>query len=156
MPVLHRDIETRGALDLRKVGAHRYAADQATEVLCVCYAVDGDPVKTWLPSDPVPPEFIEAARDPGWIVVAHNDQFETAIERHVLAPRHGFPLIPLNQHHCTMAAALALGLPGQLARLADALELANRKDKGRAPNASTRKAAPPAQRRRPERHLLLR
>ena len=32
--VLHRDYETRGVLVLGKVGAHRYAADPRTEVLC--------------------------------------------------------------------------------------------------------------------------
>ena len=31
--LLFRDVETRGVLDLRKVGAHRYAADTATDVL---------------------------------------------------------------------------------------------------------------------------
>ena len=126
--VLHRDIETRSRVDLRKVGAHKYAADPSTEVLCVAFAVDDGPVQLWLPGDPVPPEFIEAAANPSWIVCAHNDAFETAIEQHVLAPRHGWPLIPLERHRCTMAMCLALGLPAKLSAVADALELANRKD----------------------------
>jgi DNA polymerase bacteriophage-type len=126
--VLHRDYETRGVLDLRKVGAHKYAADSRTEVLCCAYAVADDPVQLWLPGDPVPAPFVEAARDPSWVVVAHNDQFESVIERHIMAPRFNFPPIPLERHRCTMAMALALGLPARLERLADALELANRKD----------------------------
>ena len=51
-----------------------------------------------------------------------------SIERHILSPRYGFPLIPIERHRCSMAAALALGLPAKLGRLADELELANRKD----------------------------
>ena len=52
------------------------------------------------------------------------------IERHILSPRYGFPVIPIERHRCSMAAALALGLPAKLGRLADELELANRKDGG--------------------------
>jgi DNA polymerase bacteriophage-type len=126
--VLHRDFETRGRANLAAVGAHRYAADPHTEVLCVAFAVDDCPVQLWRLGDPVPAEFIEAARNPSWIVAAHNDAFEAAIEKYILAARYGFPLIELNRHRCTMAAALAAGLPVRLSAAADALELINRKD----------------------------
>ena len=126
--VLHRDLETRSTINLRKVGAAKYAANASTEVICVAFAADADPVRLWLPGDPVPPEFIEAAADPSWIVCAHNDAFESAIEQHVLAPRCGWPIIPIERHRCTMAMCLALGLPARLGVVADALELSNRKD----------------------------
>lgn len=58
--VLHRDYESRGVLKLEDVGAWRYAADPRTEILCCAYAVDDDPVKLWIPGEPVPPEFEEA------------------------------------------------------------------------------------------------
>jgi DNA polymerase len=126
--VLHRDYETRGTALLKAVGSHRYAGDPNTEILCAAYAVDNDPARLWLPGDPVPPEFIEAANNPHWVLSAHGDHFETAIEQHVLAPQYGWPLIPLERHRCTMAMALAAGLPARLSAAADALELANRKD----------------------------
>jgi DNA polymerase bacteriophage-type len=126
--VLHRDYETRSQVRLQSLGVHRYAADPGTEVLCCAYAIDDEPVQLWTCGDGVPPEFIEAASDPNWIVAAHNDAFETAIEQHVLAPRFGWPLIPLERHRCTMAMALAAGLPGRLSAVADALELSSRKD----------------------------
>ena len=85
--VLHRDYETRSTALLKAVGTHRYAADPSTEILCVAYAVDDDPVQLWIPGNPVPPEFIEAAHNPRWVLAAHGDHFETAIEQHVLAPR---------------------------------------------------------------------
>jgi DNA polymerase bacteriophage-type len=127
--VLHRDYETRSRVRLGSVGAHQYAADPSTEVLCCAYAVDDNPVQLWTPGDPVPSEFIEAACNPTWIVVAHNDQFETAIEQHLLHPRYNWPLVPIEQHRCTMAMSLACGLPARLSTAADALELSNRKDK---------------------------
>jgi DNA polymerase len=126
--VLHRDYETRSTAILRGVGTHKYAADPNTEVLCCAFAVDQEPVQLWFPSDPVPPEFIEAANNPNWIVAAHGDHFESAIERHKMAQRFGWPEIPLNRHVCTMSMALALGLPARLSAAADALELADRKD----------------------------
>ena len=126
--VLLRDYETRGQLLLKRVGTHRYAADRSTELLCGAFAADDEPVRIWAPGDPVPPEFIEAANNPNWIIVAHGDHFESAIERHIMARRYGWPEIALNRHFCTMSIALALGLPARLSAAADALELANRKD----------------------------
>ena len=64
--------------------AHAWVpADPSTEILCCAYAADDDPVQLWRLGDPVPPEFAQAARDPNWIVAAHNDTFETAIEQHI-------------------------------------------------------------------------
>jgi DNA polymerase len=126
--VLHRDYETRGQAILKVVGTQRYAADPTTEVLCCCYAVDDDPVKLWRPGDPVPIEFLAAAQNRNWIVVAHNDAFETAIEKLILAPRYHWPVIPIERHRCTQAMCLALGLPARLSAAANALELAHRKD----------------------------
>ena len=109
--VLHRDYETRSRVDLKKVGAAKYAADPSTEVLCVAYAVDDGPVQLWRPGDPVPAEFIEAAANPSWVVAAHNDAFESAIEQHVLRPLrladHSARAPPL--HHGDVPGARAAG-----------------------------------------------
>src|SRR5262245_14990886 len=93
--VLHRDYETRSPLNLSKVGANRYAAHPSTSILVVGYTVDDEPVQQWFPGNPVPPVWFEAATNPRWIVAAHNDNFESAIEHYILSPRYGFPEIPL-------------------------------------------------------------
>jgi DNA polymerase bacteriophage-type len=128
MPVLHRDIETRSVVDLGKAGAWRYAADSSTSVRVFGYAVDDGPKELWKPGMPIPAPYIEAANDPSWTVVAHNDQFETAIEALVLGPRFDWPQIPLRQHVCTMARARALAYPGSLEGAARAAGIALRKD----------------------------
>jgi len=125
---LHRDFETRSQVDLKKVGVHKYAAHPTTEVLCAACAADDGPVQLWLPGNPPPDAWFEAERNPNWNVAAHGDHFESAIEQHILAPRFGFPLIPIERHRCTQAMTLALGLPARLSTAAAALELANRKD----------------------------
>ena len=85
------------------------------------------PSRRGFPGDSVPKEFVEAADDPGWIVAAHGDHFETAIERHVLQPLgwppHSARASPLHDVDVVGARAAA-----RLAAVADALELANRKD----------------------------
>jgi DNA polymerase len=127
--VLHRDFESRALVKLEDVGTWRYAADPRTEILCCAYAVDDEPVKLWTPDDPVPPEFIEAAQNPEWLVCAHNAQFEIALEHFILTRRHGFPKFRLSQQRCTMAMALAYSLPPKLELVAEALELVHRKDR---------------------------
>jgi DNA polymerase len=126
--VLHRDYETRSQLALKVVGAHRYAADPSTAVLCCAYAVDDDPVQLWRPGDPVPVEFAEAAQNTNWIVAAHGDHFEAAIEKQIMVGRYGWPVILIDRHRCTLAACLVLGLPARLSAAANALEISNRKD----------------------------
>jgi DNA polymerase bacteriophage-type len=126
--LLYRDYELRSRTILKTAGIFRYASDPTTEIFCAAYAADDGPVELWRPGDPTPPEFLEAARNPNWIVVAHNDAFETAIEQQLLRPRYSWPIIPLERHRCTMALSLAHGLPARLDAAADALELANRKD----------------------------
>jgi DNA polymerase bacteriophage-type len=127
--VLHRDFEVRSRVRLSLVGAHRYAADPSTEILCAGFAVDDQPVQLWKAGDAVPAPFLEAAANSNWIVAAHNDAFESSIEEHLLHPHYSWPLIPIERHRCTMAMSLACGLPARLSAVADALELGNRKDR---------------------------
>jgi DNA polymerase len=127
--ILHHDVETRSAADLTAVGAHRYAADPTTEVLCLAYAVNDERVRLWVPHEPVPAEFIEAANNPNWLVVAHNDQFERLITQYILGPQHGFPMVPIGRRRCSMAATLAAALPASLEKAVEALGLPHEKDK---------------------------
>jgi DNA polymerase bacteriophage-type len=115
--VLLRDFETRGVVNLKKVGGWRYATHADTDVLCCAYAVDDGPVRLWVPGDPVPPEWQDAAASPDWLAVAFNDNFERQIEAHIMAPRYGWPVIPIGQHRCLMASALSLALPTPVRRL---------------------------------------
>ena len=44
------DIETFSRVDLKKAGLYRYAEDESTDLLCVCWAWDDGPVSAWIPS----------------------------------------------------------------------------------------------------------
>jgi DNA polymerase len=128
VPILFRDYETRSTLDLKDVGAWKYAACTETDVWCCAYATVDGPVQQWIRGNPVPPEFIEAAGNRTWTVCAFNDSFERLIEQHIMGPRYGWPTIPLARHRCLQAAALSLGLPAKLEGVARALNLEQQKD----------------------------
>jgi DNA polymerase len=128
MPEIGIDLETRGVVDLKRSGAHRYAADASTDVLIVAFAVDDGPIETWIASSGVPcPDAIKRAAE-GWTFHAFNAQFERAIWHHILTPRYGWPEPRLEQWRCTQAVALANALPGSLEGAAEALKLPHRKD----------------------------
>src|SRR5215471_2486698 len=112
MRVLHFDIETRSTVDLRKVGAHVYARHSGTAVHCLAWAIDDGPVEAWLPGDPVPAPFQEAAQpDSDTVLVAHNVEFDRLILEHVLVPRHSFPLPASNRFRCSAAVTRMMALP---------------------------------------------
>jgi hypothetical protein len=129
VPILRHDYETYSVVSLKKVGAWRYATHPSTGIWCMAYAVDDGPICIWKPGDPIPPEFIEAERNPDWRTSAHSDQFERYITMHIANPRYGMPMVPNERRLCSMADALAMSLPGDLDKLAKALDLTNRKDK---------------------------
>jgi DNA polymerase bacteriophage-type len=121
--ILFRDFECRSKIDLTKVGASRYINDPSTEILCCGFAVDDDPVQLWVAGQPTPEVWATAADNPDWVVVAHNDGFESALER-----RFEWPSPPLARHICTAAMARAASLPGSLAGAAEACDLRIQKD----------------------------
>jgi DNA polymerase len=95
------------------------------------YAVDDEPIEHFVPGagKPAPDAFIECARNPAWSIAAHNDSFESAIAEYALAPRFGWPLVPIERHACSMALARYHGFAGALEKVANALKLPVRKDK---------------------------
>jgi DNA polymerase len=123
------DVETRSELSLPRTGPRRYAEDSTTEPLCLAYAIDDEPVRLWLPGDPLPAALAEALADPACRLVGHNARgFEHLIFRHVLTrPPYGWPSIPLERWDDTAVRAAVLGLPRKLGLLAKVLSLKHQK-----------------------------
>ena len=129
--ILYRDWETYSEVNIKQGGALYYAAHPTTLPLLVCYAIDDGPVQSYRPTsgEPIPEIFFTAARDPDWLVAAHNNLFDSAVEIHQAAPRFNWPLVPIERQVCTMALAQSHSYPGALEKIADRLKLAIRKDK---------------------------
>jgi DNA polymerase len=136
VPAVVLDIEGRCTYDLEKVGSVRWI--KRAKPLCLCYAIDGQPVRTWIAGEPIPADLLAALNDPDYLIVAHNAHFERTFFRHVLI-HHGWPEIPLRRWRCTMAMCLTLALPAGLGEAAEALGLPMRKGDG----AIARKLAKP-------------
>jgi DNA polymerase len=126
--IFHRDYETRSTIDLKKTGAHVYMRHPTTSIWCASYAVDNEPVGLWLPGQPVPAEFKQAAEDPEAETWAHNCAFEQDVEKYIGGPRHGLPVFDLKKQRCTMVTGYALSLPGSLEMAAPAVGIKEGKD----------------------------
>lgn len=126
MKQLHIDFETRSLADLKDVGLDNYARDPSTEVWCMAWAFDDEPVSLWPVDDYLLDVHQHVAE--GGIVVGHNVAFELAIWNNVMAPRYGWPALKPEQCLCTMSMAYAMSLPGSLENAAAAVGLTNGKD----------------------------
>lgn len=133
MKYIVHDFETASRCDLLKKGAWVYAADFSTFIVCYGYKVviDGKPQPTRVLSEKElqgpDPELLALASDPSVIFMAHNNGFEAAMWKHHMEPL-GYPALPPERCHDTMAAAAMKGLPLGLDALTTALELPVRKD----------------------------
>lgn len=121
---LHLDFETRSTIDLRKTGVYRYAEDPTTKVIMACWAIDDEPVQTWLHTDGQPTELLSLLQAEDVIVVAHNAGFERIMMRDCLK----WPVPPMERWDCTAARAARQALPRSLDGASQALGLKIAKD----------------------------
>ena len=114
--IAHLDFETYSAIDIRKVGAHRYARHPSTEVLIACfYLPEIDDIVTWLPRTEKMPVKLRRYIEGGGVIAAHNANFERLVYQHALKRMHpDIPTIEKKQWVCTAAMAAASGLPRSL------------------------------------------
>ena len=123
---LYIDFETRSPLDIKKVGAWRYAMSPETEIMCLGFSFDGNPVKHLNAAEVKRHPLIVP---PDAIIVAHNAHFEYAIWNLILHKRYGWPSLWNPQKwSCTLARAAAANLPIHLEGAAAALKLNHQKD----------------------------
>lgn len=113
MPIVWCDTETWSENPIAW-GAHRYA--EHAEVIVSAWAIDDGPAVS---EAGLPAGFRTALLDPTNTVVFHNSGFD----RTVLRIAHGID-IPLERTRCTMAQAMAHGLPGGLEKLGEIFGLA--------------------------------
>ena len=127
MSILHIDFESRSAVDLKKTGVYRYASDPSTDVWCMAYAFDDEPVALWTPESDLHDRVADHVKAGGELA-AWNATFERIMWWRLLTPRYGWPMPKLEQFRCIMAESYAMALPGQLGMAAAALGLDAQKD----------------------------
>lgn len=116
------DVETRSDVNLKTHGLANYLASPNTSILCIAWALDDSDVHLVTDFDETY-EMIMAVEQAD-LFVAHNVLFDYQVFHKFLGTDTFTPL-PL----CTKAKALACGLPASLEEAAEALGLAEKKDK---------------------------
>ena len=123
------DFETRSAVDLRKTGVYKYAADPSTDIWCMAYKAPwSDDVLVWQPGDEVDAH-LEDWIVAGGLLSAWNANFERTIWNEIMVGRYKWPATRIKQWRCTMAQASAMGLPRALGQAAAVLGVEEQKDK---------------------------
>lgn len=125
MERLNIDIETRSIVDLAKSGAYKYAESEDFKILLFAYSADGGPVQVvdMGGGETLPPDIVEALRDPGVIKHAYNAAFEW-----YCLNRAGYET-PIEQWQCTMIHGMYLGYPSGLSAIGAAIGLPEDKKK---------------------------
>lgn len=127
------DFETASCCDLLKSGAWRYAQDFSTFITHIGFKVvvnerpNPTRVLHGLALNRADPELWELANDPAVMFLCHNSSFEMAMWKFHMEPL-GYPPIPIERWHDTMAAAAMRSLPLGLDALTRALDLPIQKD----------------------------
>jgi len=123
------DFETRSAVDLRKTGVYKYAADPSTDIWCMAYKAPwSDDVLVWQPGDERD-TYLEDWIMAGGLLSAWNANFERTIWNEIMVSRYQWPATRIKQWRCTMAQASAMGLPRSLGQAAAVLGVEEQKDK---------------------------
>ena len=123
---LHLDYETASELDLKKVGAYKYARDASTRVLMLGWAFGDEGVQLWQPAKgAMPPRLLAGLYNDAVMKVAFNAAFERLITEFVLAIR-----VPAEQWSCTMVESYYLGFAGKMDNVLEAAGLQKKDPRG--------------------------
>jgi DNA polymerase len=129
MILVHLDFETYSDVDLKKVGAYRYAEDPSTEVLCLAYSIGEGPVKLWHPLLSTPADLLEALCRQDYMLAGWNSgSFERRIWNIVCTLDFGWPELPKEKFYDVMSDALACGFPASAEEAAIATGAKEKKD----------------------------
>lgn len=126
--MIHLDFETFCELDIKKVGAYKYATHRSCKILSAAYCIDESPVNLWIPELPGLPEDLFEAIKREEKIGAHNAFFERCIWEQICVKHWGFPEVKPKQWRCTAAVASAHSLPRNLGKAGNALGLEVVKD----------------------------
>lgn len=130
--IIHLDFETYCEAPLKKVGAWYYAQHPSSEIICLAWSYDYGAPHIWYPGCPDGDRHLQDLFNhiaKGAKLYAWNAYFEFVMWEYCATRTLSWPSIPKQQWHDSMAIAQSLGLPGQLDKCGEALNLDITKDK---------------------------
>jgi len=138
--VIHIDIETRSACDLKKTGSFRYAEDPSTSIMCAAIARGDEKPLLWVnplycfddmsvcQSSPGVAELLREVSSGDGVLVAHNVYFELSLLNARMQKDMGLPPPDYRRWRCTAAMSRRAAIPPSLEKAAETLGLAEQKD----------------------------
>jgi DNA polymerase len=126
---LHIDLETFvGSVELRDVGAYRYANAPDCEILCAAMALNDEEPVVWYPGAEIDEKYWDALEDPSVLIYAFHAAFEMAILQALCWKTWGIKCPDLRRFRCVQSLARRAALPAKLETLGEALDLPFKKD----------------------------
>jgi DNA polymerase len=131
--IVWHDFETASALDLKAVGAVRYAADVSTRAIVLAYAIGNSPALTWHAGGAIldwrhAPNNLRAAVARSAILAAWNASFDSAVWNYATL---GFPFLEPERVIDVMVQAGVSNLPTDLESASRALSGAGKQKDGK-------------------------
>jgi DNA polymerase len=126
MKKLHLDFETYSELDIRKVGAYKYAMHESTEALMLAWQIDEGMIHMWdiHGGEEFPQRLMIALKNESVLLKAFNATFERLIFKYVLNID-----LPIERWRCTMCRAYSLSFQGTLDEVLSQFVPGHEKDK---------------------------
>ncbi len=118
------DFETYSRVDIKKQGGKQYCTSDTTQVICLGYAFNDEPVELWTPAQMFPQRVAKHVEG-GGKVYAHNILFDRRIWNNVLCRDFDNTVkLPLGQCVDTVALCQTYTLPASLKAAGEAMCIA--------------------------------
>lgn len=125
--ILWGDFETYSEIDIKKQGGYRYAVDESTNIVCLGFALNDEPVQLWNPSKTMPTRIFDALAN-GALFYAHNAVFDYRIWNNCGVRDLDWPELDLDNVVDTSAVCASFSLPLALLDAGNAMSLKLPKD----------------------------
>lgn len=122
------DFETYSEVDIKERGGKAYAMDDSTQIVCLGYAVNNEPITLWTAS--AEPPTICKNIEAGEKVYAFNATFDWRIWNLIGVRDFGWPRLSPGQLVDAQALCATYQIPQNLDAAGEALNIKHKKDKG--------------------------
>ena len=121
------DFETFSRVNIKVAGGYRYCTSESTNIICLGYAFDDEPVQLWTPIMPPPVKLLDRVSK-GTPVYAHNALFDWRIWDNIAHRDYGWKKLSPHQVIDTAGLGSAFTLPLSLDQAGRAMNLTMPKD----------------------------
>jgi len=124
--MIYIDFECYSEANIKTEGGMKYIQHPSTQIICLAYAFDNEPVELWNVGKPIPRLLLDRAAS-GESIYAFNVMFDYRVWNYVGHRDFNFPLLTKEQLVDVQALCCSYQLPQNLDDAGHALKIANKK-----------------------------